>query len=246
MKISIVIPVYKSATTLRELHQRIGDVARKENWNCEIIYVNDASPDQSLSILRSLVPDIPFQIINLKQNTGQSSALIIGIAFANGDFVATMDADLQDEPEKLPDLLKAFKPDQDVVFAKRAGHYESAGRLVTSFLFKGLVHLFSGFRIPMNAGLFMLAKRRSVVRFQSYLPKSPYIIGLIARNRLSCGSLVVKREENLYGETSYTFAKRIKVARIFFRTLGMKPSMDGYEAKKWIRKQLLAEHLRYP
>ena len=246
MKISIVIPVYKSATTLRELHRRIGNVARKEHWNCEIIYVNDASPDQSLSILQSLVPDIPFQIINLKQNTGQSSALIIGIAFASGDFIATMDADLQDKPEKLPDLLKALRPEQDVIFAKRAGHYESGGRLATSFLFKGLVHLFSGFRIPMHAGLFMLAKRRSVLQFQSYLPQSPYLIGLIARNRLSCGSIVVEREENLYGETSYTFAKRIKVARIFFRTLDMKPSMDNSEAKKWIHEHLVAEYLQYP
>jgi glycosyltransferase involved in cell wall biosynthesis len=246
MNISIVIPVYKSATTLRELHRRIGDVARREHWNCEIIYVNDASPDQSLSILRSLVPDTPFQIINLKQNAGQSSALIIGIAFATGDFIATMDADLQDEPEKLPELFKAMRPDQDVVFAKRTGHYESGGRLMTSFVFKGLVHLFSGFRIPMHAGLFMLARRRPLSQFQSYLPQSPYLIGLIARNRLRCGSVAVKRQKNLYGETSYTLAKRIRVAGFFFRTLGMKPTMDDSEAKNWIREHLLAEHLRYP
>lgn len=141
--ISIVIPVYKSAATLSELHDRLTALSRNVGLECEVVYVNDASPDNSAEILKKLPPTIPFHIVDLGKNAGQSSALLAGIAFAQGSLIATMDADLQDEPENLPALIQSLVPGIDVVFAKRQGRYESGGRLFTSMLFKGLVHLFS-------------------------------------------------------------------------------------------------------
>jgi polyisoprenyl-phosphate glycosyltransferase len=240
--LSIIIPVYKSASTLAALHERIGRVATSLAIPCEVVYVNDASPDHSLAILRTLPPTISFHIVNLKKNAGQSSALIAGMAFARGELVATMDADLQDEPENLTPMIQAMQPGIDVVFAKRQGQYESVGRLLTSFLFKGMVHWFSARRIPMNAGLFMVLRNEAAAGFIPYLPYSPYLIGLIARSGLQCAAVTVERPENALGETSYTFRKRLRVARSFFRTLRLPSSQSGPQATAWLNSHLLADH----
>ncbi|WAC12723.1 glycosyltransferase [Dyadobacter pollutisoli] len=238
--ISIVIPVYKSASTLVELHRRLSDISAAENWKCEVIYVNDASPDYSLNVLETLTHSIDFQIINLKNNVGQSSALLVGMLFAKHDLIATMDADLQDEPEKLPELVRSLKQSTDVIFAKRKGSYESGGRLFTSFLFKGLVHVFSGQRIPMNAGLFMVIRKKAALLLLPFLPQSPYLIGLIANAKLTCDSIVIDRRENQFGESSYTFKKRLVVAKRFFGTLKLRPTISLSEVTEWVNLNLLA------
>jgi glycosyltransferase involved in cell wall biosynthesis len=239
--ISIVIPVYKSASTLAELHRRLSDLSVAENWTCEVIYVNDTSPDHSLKVLQELPHSIDFRIINLKKNLGQSGALLVGMLFAKHDLIATMDADLQDEPEKLPELVHSLKTGTDVIFAKRKGSYESGGRLFTSFVFKGLVHIFSGRRIPMNAGLFMVIRRKAALQLPPFLPQSPYLIGLIANAKLTCESIVVDRRENQLGESSYTFKKRLTVAKRFFGTLKLRPTMNLQEVTEWVNLNLLSD-----
>lgn len=241
--VSIVVPVYKSASTLAELHERVSMMSAKAEDAYEIIYVNDASPDHSLSILRQLPPTVSFHIIDLKRNVGQSSALITGMAFARGDLVATMDADLQDEPENLLRLIRSIGPGTDVVFATRQGQYESTARLFTSFFFKGMVHWFSGKRIPMHAGLFMVIHRDAARQFLPFLKESPYLIGLIAKTRLRCKGIPVKRSGNQHGETSYTFRKRLRVAASFFRTLRLASSETPAENMEWLNSHLLADHL---
>lgn len=240
--LSIVIPVYRSASTLAALHERIGQVAASLPVPCEVVYVNDASPDHSLSILRQLPPAVSFHIVNLKKNTGQSSALIAGMAFARGELVATMDADLQDEPENLAMMIEAMKPGIDVVFAKRQGQYETPGRLLTSFIFKGMVHWFSARKIPMNAGLFMVLRSGAAAGLIPYLPYSPYLIGLIARAGLRSACITVTRPGNALGETSYTFRKRMHVARSFFRTLRLPSPEQTPTAAEWLNSHLLADH----
>jgi glycosyltransferase involved in cell wall biosynthesis len=243
--ISIVIPVYKSASTLAQLHRRLSDLSAK-NWICEVIYVNDASPDHSLKVLQELPQSIDFQIINLKKNVGQSSALLVGMLFAKHDLIATMDADLQDEPEKLPQLIHALKPETDVIFARRKGSYESGGRLFTSFIFKGLVHVFSGRRIPMNAGLFMVIRKRAALQLLPFLPQSPYLIGVIANAKLICDSVVIDRKGNQLGESSYTFKKRLAVAKRFFGTLKLRSAMSLQEVTDWVDSKILSDDQLIP
>lgn len=240
--VSIVVPVYKSASTLRLLHKRLSAMAAGSATAYEVIYVNDASPDDSLSILRSLPPTIPFHIVDLKRNAGQSCALLAGMAFAGGELIATMDADLQDEPENLPYLVRAMNPSADVVFARRQGQYEAASRLFTSFLFKGMVHIVSKRRIPMNAGLFLVMRKEAGRQCLAYLDQSPYLIGLIAKLKLSCTSLGVERPKNARQETSYTFKKRLRVAKSFFRTLRLSEAQREESAIGWLNSHLLADH----
>ncbi|KAA0992343.1 glycosyltransferase family 2 protein [Dyadobacter aurulentus] len=235
--LSVVIPVYKSANTLVALHRRLGAVFRSAGLTGEVIYVNDASPDNSVEMLRSLPETTPFQIVNLRHNLGQSSALLAGMLHCNGNLIATMDADLQDEPEVLPKLIHALESN-DIVFAQRSGRYESGTKLVTSALFKSIVHIASSGRIPMQAGLFLVIKKNAALRLVPYLPFSPYLIGLIAKEKLTCTAIPVTRRENDLGETSYTFRKRMHVAGRFFNTLRMKPVSDVVASKRWLSSHL--------
>lgn len=241
--VSIVVPLYKSASTLAELHERISMMSARGDQAYELVYVNDASPDHTLSILRNLPPTVAFHIVDLKKNVGQSTALIAGMAFARGEVIATMDADLQDEPENLPRLIRALSPGMDVVFAQRVGQYESPARLLTSFFFKGMVHWLSEKRIPMNAGLFMVVRREAAQEFLPFLRQSPYLIGLIAKTRMRCAAIPVERLGNQHGETSYTFRKRLRVAASFFRSLRLVSSQTPAENVEWLNSHLLADHL---
>lgn len=236
--ISVVVPVYKSAKTLEELHERVGRVAALAGWHCEIVYVNDASPDQSLEVLKRLPSQPAYKIVNLKSNQGQSTALLTGIWAATYPLVVTMDADLQDEPEQIPALFSALSPGKDVIFAARSGSYESGARLISSFLFKSLVVLASLGRIPAKAGLFMVARRKAFSPLFPYLPFSPYLIGLIARYRLHCQSLSVQRPPNQLGETSYTLRKRLRVAGRFFFTMYLASGSDEIQLKDWLSRNV--------
>ena len=95
----------------------------------------------------------------------------------------------------------------------------------------------------MNAGLFMVARKDATGDFTSYLPHAPYLIGLIARAGFQCDTVPVDRPVNAFGETSYTFRKRMGVARSFFRTLRLPVPKPGPEAAEWLNSHLLADHL---
>ncbi len=232
--ISFIVPVYKSENTLKELHARIAQVCTAEKWQAEIVYVNDASPDSSQEVLESLPPCLPFRIVRLQKNRGQSHALLCGMVYARYPKCVTLDADLQDTPEVVPLLAGSMKSDTDVVFATREGNYESAGRLFTSFIFKTIVSLFSRGSIPPNAGLFLLIRKSAAEPFFRYLPDNPYLLGLIAKFRLKCGAFKVRRERNALGETSYSFSKRLKVARSFFKTLRLPERTTTTALNDWL------------
>lgn len=243
MHLSIVIPMYKSAATLAELHDRIGRVAAAQAWDCEVIYVDDASPDGSVAVIQSLASAPPHRLVRLRSNHGQSTALLCGIFFSKGKYVVTMDADLQDQPEHLPSLLSAFtfNPTIQVAFAGRVGQYESKGKLTTSLIFKSMVHWLSGRRVPANAGLFMIIGNNAAQKLLPFVSNKPYVIGLIAKLRLRCVSIQVPRKANQLGETSYTTKKRIRVAIQFFKTLTMRPNADSGEIAAWIVSNTLPE-----
>lgn len=239
--ISFIVPVYKSANTLKELHARITEVCAKEKWPAEIIYVNDASPDASQEVLESLSGSLPFRIVRLRENHGQSHALLCGMVYARYPRCVTLDADLQDAPEIVPLLAGCMKNDTDVVFAAREGNYESTGRLFTSFVFKTIVSLFSRGQIPPNAGLFLMIRKSAAGPFSDYLPDKPYLLALIAKFGLKCESFKVRREKNLLGETSYSFSKRLKVARSFFKTLSLPERTGAGALNDWL-KNCVAEN----
>jgi dolichol-phosphate mannosyltransferase/undecaprenyl-phosphate 4-deoxy-4-formamido-L-arabinose transferase len=170
---SVVIPVYRSATTLRELHARLGAVLASLARPFEIVYVEDSGPDDSWEALRALAGEDPrVTAIQLMRNSGQANATLCGLAHARGQFVLTLDDDLQHPPEEIPRLIAALAPDVDVVMgAPREKRHHWARRFGSAFIHR------------LNC--YLLGKDPSL-QFTSFrLMRRPVVDGLIALRTLS-------------------------------------------------------------
>jgi glycosyltransferase involved in cell wall biosynthesis len=207
--ISIIVPVYRNAGTLVELHRRLYLVMECMKCVFEVIFVNDASPDDSLAILERLTRrDRRVCTIALEYNVGQHMAVLAGLAYARGAWCVVMDADLQDPPEAIPHLLSKATEGFRTVFAGRRGRYESTGRLITSRLFKMMLHVLCG--VPVDAGIF-LAMDSSVRRCLLTMGGSyPSIVAMVGCAGLPMASVPVVRDARLIGRTSYNSLGRIK------------------------------------
>ncbi|WP_320415055.1 glycosyltransferase, partial [Candidatus Thermokryptus mobilis] len=114
--ISIVIPLYNEVESLPELYQQIINVVRENKYNYEIIFVDDGSDDGSLDVIKKIRKgDKNVKFISFRRNYGKSAALAVGFEHAKGDVIITMDADLQDDPREIPNLLKKLNEGFDLV-----------------------------------------------------------------------------------------------------------------------------------
>lgn len=132
-KLSIIVPVYNNQDTLDELYSRIVKAIKKNDFDYSIIFVNDSSIDESFSIIKKIcLIDKKAICLNLDDNYGQLLALNSGLHYCDGDYVMNLDADLQDPPEIIDDILKEMKDEPDVVIAARKSVEESLFRKITS------------------------------------------------------------------------------------------------------------------
>jgi glycosyltransferase involved in cell wall biosynthesis len=148
----------------------------------EIIYVNDGSVDNSLAVLRRLRQgDTRIAIVDLSRNFGKEIALTAGLDHANGDAVVLIDADLQDPPELIPELVKYWMDGYDVVYAKRTSREgESFFKNATSYLFYRILNMVSGIRIPVDTGDYRLLSRRAVGSLRQLREQHRFMKGLCA------------------------------------------------------------------
>jgi glycosyltransferase involved in cell wall biosynthesis len=218
--VTVVLPVYRNARFLPELHRRLSAALSATERAYRLIFVNDASPDDSLAVLRQLAAlDPHVLVLALAKNVGQNRAVMAGLEHTTTPLAVVMDADLQDPPEAIPQLLAALQPEVCALFAGRRGTYEAGTRLFTSFVFKRLLALLTLGRVPADAGLFVVLRREMIDALLAFQHPDPYVIGLMARTRLSMRSIPVQRAGNALGETGYTTRKRLALALRAFRTM---------------------------
>jgi hypothetical protein len=241
--VSIVVPVYRNAATVTALHDFIVQALQPLRRACEIVFVVDGSPDDSLDTLLALRRRSPIvTVVSLAKNAGQAWALLVGLRYAAGDPIVTMDADLQDPPSAIPALLEALDA-ADVVFAGRRGRYESSSRLLTSRVFKRTLSLLSRRRIPTDAGLF-LAMRQTVAEWLLGCgDASPYIISMLGRGEWRMRSVPVARDTREAGRSSYTFVRRLLVGARALR--GLFPA-GGLPVRARIDRAPALQHTVYP
>jgi glycosyltransferase involved in cell wall biosynthesis len=209
-ELSVVVPVYRNAGTLRELHRRLH--AALAGVDCELIFVDDASPDPSRDVLAELaVADEATALVALDENVGQHRAVLAGLARGRGSWSVILDADLQDPPEAIRALLeRARAGDVDAVFAGRRGEYESSSRLRTSRLFKRTLHLMCG--VPPDAGIFVLLSRRLVDRLVALRGPAPFVVAMVGCVGLPMASIPVERAARVNGDSAYSTWARAKSA----------------------------------
>jgi len=206
-EVGIVVPVYRNAETLQELYRRLRHVLETEQLSYEMIFVDDACPAGSLDVLEELAQGDPrVAVLALERNVGQHRAILAGLSHAWGKCVVVMDADLQDPPEAIPDLLSKMQRGYAAVFAGRRGRYESFSRLLTSRLFKGLLHLLCG--VPADAGLFVAMNRQMVERLLAFDEPRPFVVAMIGCTGLPLASIPVLRSQRPSGHSTYSFWKR--------------------------------------
>jgi len=242
-RVSVVIPVYKNAATLKELWDRLSSALRPLAENYEIIFVDDACPENSWKVLQELAASDPHvAALALKQNSGQQRAAYVGLVFSGGEQVVMMDADLQDPPEAIPLLLARLETGPAAVFAGRRGKYESSQRMLTSRLFRYLRHWVC--RVPVDASMFVAMRREIVDALLAMEVSRPFLVEMIGCTGLPLASLPVVRSQRPSGHSAYTSWMRVRMgcARLLFSIrwrLGPKRHMaHRQEARTMVREYL--------
>lgn len=220
LDLSVIIPVFRNRSSLLTLHRRLIQVLEQQKLSFEILFINDACPDNSLDVLKILASsDERVGVISLLKNSGQNAALLVGLMYAQGDSIVTMDADLQDEPECIPGMLDALQQGYDAVFAGKYGAYESPFRILSSRLFKLTLNVITLGSVPLHSGLFIAMKQNTVKQILSNAPPDPHLITLIGLTKVPMYSIPTLRPPRPEGKSSYSFIKRMKVAFCALSTL---------------------------
>ncbi len=212
--ISIVVPCFNESESIRRCHGRLRTVLESIPFTAEIIYVNDGSVDDTLEILTSIqLMDGRVGIVDLSRNFGKEIALTAGIDHARGDAVIVLDADLQDPPERIPEMLDAWRRGYDVVAMRRIDRSSDTRfkRFSAAVFYKLLAYL-SAVDIPADVGDFRLLSRRAVDALKSLPERNRYMKGLFAWVGFETIEIPYKRDPRYKGESKWPFLKLVGLA----------------------------------
>jgi dolichol-phosphate mannosyltransferase len=216
MKLSIVVPCYNEEACLEALHERLGAAARATfGADYEIVLVNDGSNDRSWPMMRGLAASDPHLVaVNLSRNHGHQLALTAGLDLARGDVILVIDADLQDPPELLGDMLETMRREgADVVYGvRRSRAGETAFKRATAHGFYRLLANATDVDIPLDAGDFRLMSRRALDVLLAMPEQARFIRGMVAWIGFRQVPILYDRDMRFAGETKYPLAKMLRFA----------------------------------
>lgn len=206
MQISIVIPLLNEDESLPELHEWIARVMKEHNFSYEVIFIDDGSKDKSWQVIENLAAKDPnVKAIKFRRNYGKSAALHVGFEATQGDVVITMDADLQDSPDEIPDLYKMITQDGfDLVSGFKEKRHDPITKTIPTKLFNAATRMMSGIKLrDFNCGL--KAYRKDVVKSIEVYGEMHRYIPVIAKwaGFSKIGEKVVHHRERKYGHTKF-------------------------------------------
>lgn len=213
--ISVVVPVYDEAEGIAYFHERTSAALKVlDGCDYELVYVDDGSRDGSYDIMRAFAEGDPrVQIVKFSRNFGHQIAITAGLDYARGDAVVFIDADLQDPPELIQDLIAKWREGYDVVYARRAVRKgETAFKLFTASVFYRMLRSISNIDIPPDVGDFRLISLRVGDQLRAMKEKDRFIRGLVSWVGFPQTFIIYERDERYAGETKYPLAKMIKFA----------------------------------
>jgi len=212
--LSIVIPVHNEADVIATLLNRLALVCRQLDMATELLFVDDGSSDNSVALLlqaRRRYPDI--RVLQLSRNFGKEAAVTAGLTHAKGDAVILMDADLQDPPELIPEMVAQWRKGTDVVLMKRRSRAgESWLKRVTASLFYRLINRISDAPIPVDTGDFRLMSRRTVDALNRLPERNRYLKGMFAWVGMPTVTLEFDRDPRMAGKTKWNYLKLVHLA----------------------------------
>ncbi len=206
---SLVVPIKDEEATILELYRRLSAVMDGMDGNVELILVNDGSRDRSLHLMRELQQkDRRVCYVSLARNFGHQIAVTAGLNFVRGQVVVVMDADLQDPPELIPDMVEKWRQGYQVVYAQRTKrHKETWFKRFMAYAFYRLLQRLADVEIPTDTGDFCLLDRRVVDVLNSMPERNRFIRGLRSWVGFRQTALLFERDPRFAGEVKYTFRK---------------------------------------
>jgi len=214
--LSIVVPCFNEEACLAQLHERLTAAAHgAAGEDYEIVLVNDGSRDASWELMRRLAGEDPHLVaINLSRNHGHQLALTAGLDLCVGDTVLIIDADLQDPPELLPEMMRAMRENgADVVYGvRRSRAGETAFKRATAHGFYRLLSRATDVDIPLDAGDFRLMSRRALDALLAMPEQARFIRGMVAWIGFRQLPFLYDRQERFAGETKYPLGKMVRFA----------------------------------
>ena len=214
-KISVVIPMYYEEEVAEECYKRMTGVLKGiENYEYEIIFVNDGSKDKTLSILEKIAnKDKNVKVISFSRNFGHQCAVTAGLQYVTGDAIVIIDADLQDPPELIPEMLKLWEEGNEVIYGKRKTREgESKFKLLTAKMFYNTLNALSDVDIPKDTGDFILVDRKVVDVINSLPEHNKFLRGLFSWVGFEQKAFEYERKERFAGKTKYPLKKMLKLA----------------------------------
>ncbi len=213
MDISLVIPFYNELESLPELVAWIDRVMKANNFSYEVVFVDDGSSDGSWECVVALQKDYPtIRAIRFRRNYGKSPALFVGFEAAKGDVVFTMDADLQDSPEEIPEMYRMIKEEgYDLVSGWKQKRYDPIGKRLPSKLFNATARAASGIKLhDFNCGL--KAYRSKVIKSIEVYGEMHRYIPILAKRAgfRKIGEKVVAHQARKYGSSKFGWERMIK------------------------------------
>jgi dolichol-phosphate mannosyltransferase/undecaprenyl-phosphate 4-deoxy-4-formamido-L-arabinose transferase len=209
---SVVVPVYRSEPSLLELYERTCSVFQQIGLPFELILVEDGGGDNSWTIMLSLRKrDERVKIIRLTKNFGQHNALMCGLSLASGDFVITMDDDLQNPPEEIPKLILAIESsDYDVVYGISGKKKQSLIRNIGSYLFRYLVSSIFREMPRFQLSSFRIIRKDAVEHILKIPTPNPLVGLLLLKVTDRIGSVETQHDQRKYGKTNYNPIKLVQ------------------------------------
>jgi len=224
--LSVIVPCYNEELVVKESHRRIKKVLESLSIPAEIIYVNDGSLDTTADLLDEIAfADSQVKVIHFSRNFGYQPAVTAGINNSDTDLAIILDADMQDPPELIPEILKMQEDTEaNVVYCVRKSREgEGFFKLITAKLFYRVMNRMSDVNFPLDTGDFRLIDRKVMDQFNRLKEKGKYVRGLISWVGFKQVPFYYEREARIAGETKYPVSKMLKFASMALLYFSKKP-----------------------
>jgi glycosyltransferase involved in cell wall biosynthesis len=223
--LSIIVPAYNEAEVLPEFHRRLSAVLDALALESEVFYVNDGSTDETAKIISDMrEQDERVGLVDLSRNFGKEIAMTAGLDHVQGDAVIVIDADLQDPPELIPELVRHYRDGFDVVYAQRVSRAgEGALKKSTAYLFYRLIQAATRVKIPADTGDFRLLSRRAVEALNKLREQHRFMKGLYAWIGFPQKAVPYHRDPRKAGQTKWNYWKLWNLALEGFTSFTIGP-----------------------